>query len=632
MPDDIDAHQSTASCSKAAAEKEEGEHNEGQGKLESQCKKVKLMKQHDDVYVKNLPSCEAYERSYMHRDVVTHVCVTKTQFLITASADGVIKFWKKTTNGIVFVKSFKSHTGPIEDLSVTPTGSELVSISCMDRSVKVFDVVNFDMINMFLLDFEPKCIEWIKQSSTNGENLLVSDSKSPNIYTFNSRQSDGKPKNKIDRIHSSIVCRMRLNPVHDLIVSVDVSGIVKYWRAKNGSYDCIRHPNATPEHNTVLHDFISSEDSTKPRNKFHNVSFSPDGNFMVTTSSDRKIRVFKFKSGKLVREYDESLEKITELQRAEPFMNNMDFARRMAIERELDRTQATAHELAIFDQSGQILLYPAFRGVKMWNWKSNTLVKYTGKEETNFRPLCLALFQGIIFDRVIRRVNADTLESGVNDPTLFCTCYKKNRFYCFSNRYFEDDVPDEDGAIIKDRDIYNEKPTREEVMAAIEIEQQQKILSDNATIHTTMGDIHLKLFPQQAPKACENFCTHSKNNYYNNHIFHRVIKQFMIQTGDPTGTGTGGESIWDVDFDDEFSDELDHSQPFMLSMANCGPNTNGSQFFITVAPCPFLDRKHTIFGKVTRGMDVCLKISKVKTDPKTDKPYDDIKIVNISIF
>lgn len=605
---------------------------DGQRDKSAPIKRAKLTS-HGDVYLKSLPSCAAYERSYMHRDVVSHVTVTKTQFLITASVDGVIKFWKKTTTGIEFVKSFKSHTGPIEDLSITPAGNELASISRQDKTVKVFDIVNFDMINMFTLEFEPRCVEWIGQSALNGENLLISDSGSCKIFTFDSRQSDNQPKNTIDGIHSTTVCRMRLNHVHDLVVSIDVSGIVKYWRAKNGSYDCIRHPNGTPEHNTVIHDFIQPTDSSKSRIRLHNISFSPDGDYFATTSSDRKIKVFKFKSGKLAREFDESLEKIAASHRNEPLMNNMDFARKMAIERELDRTQATGNELAVFDQSGHFLLYPTMLGVKVWNWRANKLVKYIGREETNFRPLCLALFQGLIFDKMVRRINVDSLDSGVSDPTLFCTNYKKNRFYCFSNRYFEEDAThDERGELIKDRDIYNEKPTREEVMAAIEIEQQQKVLSENATIHTTMGDIHLKLYPQIAPKACENFCTHSRNNYYNSHIFHRVIKQFMIQTGDPTGTGTGGESIWDMEFDDEFSDELRHDKPFMLSMANCGPNTNGSQFFITVAPCTFLDNKHTIFGRVTRGMDVCQKISKVKTNPKTDKPYEDIKIININIF
>lgn len=109
-------------------------------------------------------------------------------------------------------------------------------------------------------------------------------------------------------------------------------------------------------------------------------------------------------------------------------------------------------------------------------------------------------------------------------------------------------------------------------------------LYNSATVHTTRGDIHLKLFGTECPKSVENFCVHSKNGYYNGHIFHRVIKGFMVQTGDPTGTGTGGESIWGGDFKDEFHPSLRHDRPYTLSMANAGPNTNGSQFFITVLP------------------------------------------------
>lgn len=103
-------------------------------------------------------------------------------------------------------------------------------------------------------------------------------------------------------------------------------------------------------------------------------------------------------------------------------------------------------------------------------------------------------------------------------------------------------------------------------------------------MHTTMGDIHIKLFGKECPKTVENFCVHSKNGYYNGHIFHRCIKGFMVQTGDPTGTGTGGKSIWGHDFEDEFVSMLKHDRPYTLSMANAGPNTNGSQFFITVLP------------------------------------------------
>jgi len=141
-----------------------------------------------------------------------------------------------------------------------------------------------------------------------------------------------------------------------------------------------------------------------------------------------------------------------------------------------------------------------------------------------------------------------------------------------------------------------------------------------------MGDIHIRLFPEYAPKAVENFVGLSKKGYYNNVIFHRVIKGFMIQTGDPLGDGTGGDSYWGHDFEDEFHKAVKHDRPYTVSMANAGPNTNASQFFITVVPTPWLDNKHTIFGRATAGMDVIHKIENVKCD-KQDKPYNEVKIL-----
>lgn len=107
----------------------------------------------------------------------------------------------------------------------------------------------------------------------------------------------------------------------------------------------------------------------------------------------------------------------------------------------------------------------------------------------------------------------------------------------------------------------------------------------------------MKLFGKECPKTVENFCVHSKNGYYNGHIFHRVIKGFMIQTGDPTGTGSGGTSIWGEDFQDEFSPNLKHDRPYTVSMANAGPNTNGSQFFVTTLPTVSLS---TVFLSVLK--------------------------------
>lgn len=180
-----------------------------------------------------------------------------------------------------------------------------------------------------------------------------------------------------------------------------------------------------------------------------------------------------------------------------------------------------------------------------------------------------------------------------------------------------------------------------------------------ATMHTSMGDIKIKLFPDKTPKTAENFITHAKNGYYNCLKFHRVIKDFMIQGGDPLGNGTGGESIWGGKFEDEFDPDL-HNLRGALSMANAGPGTNGSQFFIVqanAAPAamleqmkdladsgfptevreayaklggtPWLDFRHTVFGQVYEGMDVVDGIAAVNT--VNDVPTDDVIINSIDI-
>jgi peptidylprolyl isomerase len=141
-------------------------------------------------------------------------------------------------------------------------------------------------------------------------------------------------------------------------------------------------------------------------------------------------------------------------------------------------------------------------------------------------------------------------------------------------------------------------------------------------LETNIGKIELKLYPKVAPLAVENFMTHVKNGYYNGIIFHRIIKGFMIQGGDPTGTGRGGESIWKKDFKDEFAKNVVFDKPFLLAMANRGPVTNGSQFFITLAPTPWLNGKHTIFGEVVNGEKVVRKMENVSV-ARGDKPMFD---------
>jgi peptidylprolyl isomerase len=151
-----------------------------------------------------------------------------------------------------------------------------------------------------------------------------------------------------------------------------------------------------------------------------------------------------------------------------------------------------------------------------------------------------------------------------------------------------------------------------------------------AVIETTQGVVEIELRPDIAPKACENFIALSKKGYYNGLIFHRIIKGFMIQGGDPTGTGTGGSSVWGKEFADEITPKLTFEKPLLLAMANRGPNTNGSQFFITVAPTPWLNGHHTIFGTVTKGADIVKKLENVPTGFQ-DKPKVDQKILKVTI-
>ena len=158
-------------------------------------------------------------------------------------------------------------------------------------------------------------------------------------------------------------------------------------------------------------------------------------------------------------------------------------------------------------------------------------------------------------------------------------------------------------------------------------EQQMESKAKVVVLETNLGTIELQLFPEIAPKACENFVKLVEKKYYDGVIFHRVIKDFMIQGGDPEGTGMGGQSIWGKPFEDEVKEEVQFNKKGLLAMANAGPCTNGSQFFITTNKTPWLHKKHTIFGEVVGDYKTVQEIEKSKTNPRNDRPIDDIKIL-----
>ena len=580
------------------------------------------------MYADALPNSHMYERSYMHTDTISHIFVTpRTEFLVTGSIDGHVKFWKKLPRDIIFVKHFRPHLVTISGMTVSSWDGQLVCTTSEDRSVKVFDVVNFDMINMIKLDFTPSVLELICPSAHPKPRLVVCHAKAPSMCVYDPTDGLGKCLTTVE-LHSAPVKVIKFNHHFHTVVSASADGMLEYWSSDTYQFES-KAVRFSTKLDTHLYEFAKNK--TVP----FSLDFNKQGTMFATWGKDRKVRLFKFRTGKLFRTYDESIAMYSELQKDKesPYaLEAIDFGRRLAVEKELEvaiATQAACPPNVIFDDSGHFIMFTTMLGIKVLNIQNNTLTRVIGKVEGTERFLQATLFQGTVKQtqamyQLAQKALMEEVDRDEPDPSLFCTAYKRLRFYIFTRREPED--ADEDDAT-KGRDVFNEKLSKEEIALAV---TSNPALGNACILRTSMGDIHVKLFPQESPKAVENFSTHSRNGYYNGHVFHRVIKGFMLQTGDPGGDGRGGESIWGEDFEDEFSKGLKFDRPFIVAMANAGPNTNGSQFFITTVPTPHLDNKHTIFGRVTKGMDVVQAVEKVQTD-RFDKPRKDIKILNIEI-
>ncbi|KAK1924722.1 peptidyl-prolyl cis-trans isomerase [Papiliotrema laurentii] len=604
-----------------------GEESNG-GANGTRKKKKRAVLPHEKTYLDHLPDTDRYYKSFMHRDTVNFVSVTRTGFVITTSVDGHVKLWKKQEVGIEFVKQFRASLKGIVAVSASEDGKLFATVSESGEG-RVFDVVNFDMINIFKFDYRPNAVAWVHAPGAGQTLLAVSETQGPTIRIYDGR-GEGKPLHELTKIHRAPVHVMAYNTKYDCVVSADEDGFVEYWQPSEPW-----GPPSIPgmwqyKSQTDLFQF------KKTKSIATSITFSPSANqFAVLALPSRAVHIYNFLTAKLARTYDESLTAIMEMQQAGTAvyqLDDMDFGRRLALDRELERDESgpggalrTAN--AVWDESGNFLLYPTMLGIKVINTVTNKVVRVLGKEET-LRFLNLSLYQGAPakkgFTTLAMAASANPLlqEKATRDPHLFCTAYKRSRFYLFGKGGEE--------AKGGDRDVFNERPTREDQAVVVAAVENKAALATACTIHTSMGDIRLKLFPDIAPKAVENFAQHARSGYFNGIIFHRIIKKFMIQTGDPLGDGTGGESIWGGNFEDEFSTKARFDRPYTLAMANAGPRTNGSQFFITTVPCPWLNDKHTIFGRAIGGLDIIHEIENVKVD-KNDKPWEEVKMMSISV-
>ena len=583
--------------------------------------KKKKFLPYENVYLDNLPNGESYERSYMHRDVVSW-CLSSgpTGFVVTGSVDGHVKFWKKQDVGIEFVKHFRAHLGSIKYMSINCNGTLMITVS-EDKQAKVFDVVHFDMINILSLDYVPVCAAWVHRAGDAIQAVAIADAERIRIYDS---RGASQPLKVIERMHMKPIRCIVYNPVYDVAISADQGGMLEYWRGPSGDYDFPKKVVAFDSKvETDLYEFAKHK--TFPLS----MTISQDGKFLAALGADKKIRIFRFLMGKLYCVIDESLNHYFGVQQSKQMMPAMEFNRKVSNDKELEKSELNGHCNIVFDSSGHFIMYATMIGIKLVNIYTNKVKTIIGKNE-NLRFIHLALCQNdesratsipdmeMQASETLNNANKDLLP----DPTLICCAFRKNRLYLLTRRNGDH----------SNRDVFNERPTHEDRVSNLMTEDSTTPkLFETATIHTDRGDVHCKLFPRECPKTVENFCGLAKNNYYNGCIFHRVIKQFMVQTGDPTGIGTGGESLWGDEFEDEFHPKLKHDRPYTMSMANAGANSNGSQFFMTVVPASWLDNKHTVFGRVVKGMEIVVAISNVKTHPKTDKPYDDIKIVSVTV-
>jgi len=492
----------------------------------------------------------------------------------------------------------------------------------------VFDVVNFDMIMMLKLDFQPTACEFIYRKGDAVQAIAIGDDKGI-VRVYDALSSSGQPVKTLDKLHRSAITALRYNAARACVISAEAKGVLEYWSSRpEEEYAALtssNHPNV--EFNFKLDTDLYA--LAKVKTVAYTLEVSADGEKFSTTGPDRRVRVFRWKTGKLIKDIDESLECAEDIQRSgneKYVIEDIDFGRRLAVEREMSKSlDKYAWPNAIFDESGNFLIYATHLGIKVVNLVTNQCPRIIGKVENTERFTRLALFQGIPQKDKRARGSGKDVKVAQKDPTIVACAFNKVRMYIFSSR-----EPEEGDDAATGRDVFNEKPRAEEILAASSAPSASAGLATSAVIHTTVGDIHIQFYPNECPKTCENFSTHARNGYYDGVIFHRVIKNFMVQTGDPLGDGTGGESCWGGEFEDEIVRDLRHDRPFTVSMANAGPGTNGSQFFITTVATPWLDGKHTVFGRVTKGSDVVQAIENVKCD-KRDRPLEDITMLSIKL-
>ena len=538
-----------------------------------------------------------------------------------------------------FVKSFTAHEQlqglAMEDDWCASLGSDEIQI----YDVRLFD--SLSIVNSKPApNVTYAHAAWFGFGPELAKALAVAVQESGAIYLY-STISHSWMKQVITVHGKNPVTAMVYDKVHHCMITADRAGILELWDCEGTATQERTLDSSLDEDNEATTDTsINWEVGGALTNKSHGVSYASKldtdlyalvkkktfaidiaisgalraSHFAVYCQDDR-IRIFDFETGRIVVAYDERLKTYDKIYHKPPFqLDSMEYGTRAAKERQIkkDHEDNNTHKgpaILAFDVSGKYLVVSTMMGIKVIDWhpKRHKLVCIVGNSDASqlrFSKICLCPGPPQIDTQMelARRQQNSKASASVSkknsngtsaedliktDALLIAQAHEQRRLYVFSQYDVVDD-PQAPTDILTRRDIWNEAPSSHDYITAATAstsagpgENLQQYLKSATTIkailRTTMGDIHLQLFAKQAPRTTENFVVHARSHYYDNVIFHRVLKGFMIQTGDPLGDGTGGESIWGGDFNDEFVPGLRHDRPFVLSMANAGPNTNGSQ-------------------------------------------------------
>jgi peptidylprolyl isomerase domain and WD repeat-containing protein 1 len=526
--------------------------------------------------LEEIPSSAHYQVSFMHRSTVTHVVSSlRHGYVVTACGDGIVKFWKRTsaegtdekqqstakeeptTPCLEFVKSFTAHASAVLSLCVDPSEDTIASIG-QDGLLKLYDVSTFDATAMIRTEQSFGSASCFLQDAAKDLLLAISDANNGNVYVYSITTLELV---QTLSLHSKPVTALAYNTKHRCCVSADQQGILEVWDTTSGSREGqVAGATCTLSNNQFEYKSKMDTDLYKLAKKnTYARCISMSDNYFVVYGEDHRIRIFQLSTGKVAVQYDERLD-VYASDKAKYNMDSIEFGKRAATDREMAAQSNLPSDLVKMDPSERFLFVSTFIGIKVIEWQKNKVVKTIGKADASqlrYLSFCLCLGDAKMNQQMqLARGSGSKTAMGdrkvAQDALVVVLAYQQRRFYVFSH---VDPLKDDENADSAGRDVWNEAPTAQERLLGSEGNAgrgaNQATAFAKAILRTTMGDIHIKLFPE-VPKTIENFCGHARAGYYDNVMFHRVIQGFMLQTGDPLGDGTGGESIWGGEFKDEF--------------------------------------------------------------------------------